>query len=482
MKKKIVSCLLTIAMATSLLAGCGAKEETKKDAPVADEQASVTEDAQESEAKEPEQVTITVSNWPSKDSENYDSWETMRKNFMEKYPYITVEGDEYEYSVDTFLAKAASGQLPDLYVTFYTEVDKIINAGYAADITEVYNNSSYVGSINEDVLKLVTKDEKIYGLPGNAYSLGLYINVNLFKEAGLVDEEGIPVFPTTWDEVAESAVTIKEKTGKAGFMIPVTNNQGGWIFSDIFWGFGGEYETQENGKWVATFDSEEGVAALQYIKDLKWKYDVMPDNVLGGLTEWTEMFGTDQVAMGICHKPYADPIVSLTGMSKDDIAMTTMPAGPAGQATVMGGNLYIMAAGTTPEQQNAILKWLEFTGMTPTIDDEALANYETQQKDGVDQGFVVGVSDLSCWSDDAEIRVKQAEIDAKYLNVDLRLWPYAENAGEGIRPEPPVNAQELYAAIDSVLQEVLTNKDADCQALLSEVAANFQRDYLDNAN
>lgn len=482
MKKKIISCLLTIAMTASLLAGCGAKEEAKPDATVADEQASVTEDAQESEAKEPEQVTITVSNWPSKDHESYDSWETMRKNFMEKYPYITVEGDEYQYSVDTFLAKAASGQLPNLYQTYFTETDKIINAGYAADITDSYNNSSYVGTINEDMLDLVTKDGKIYGLPKDAYSLGLYVNVNLFKEAGLVDEAGIPLFPTTWDEVAEVSVTIKEKTGKAGFMIPVTNNQGGWIFSDIFWGFGGEYETQENGKWVAKFDSKEGVAALQYIKDLKWKYNVMPDNVLGGLTEWTEKFGTDQVAMGICHKPYADAIISMTGMSKDDIAMTTMPAGPAGQATVMGGGVYMMAAGTTPEQQEAILKWLEFTGTTPVIDDDALANFETQKKEGVDQGFIVGVGDLSCWSDDAEIKVKQGEIEAKYLNVDLKLWPYSENAGEGIRPEPPVNAQELYAAIDAVLQEVLTNKDADCQALLSEAAANFQRDYLDNAN
>lgn len=477
MKKKIISCLLTIAMTASLLAGCGAKEEAKTDATVTDEQASAGEESQE-----PKAVTITISNWPSKDHESYERYETMKKDFMEKYPYITVEGDEYQYSVDTFLAKAAAGQLPDLYQTFFTETDKIINAGYAADITDAYNNSVYVGNVNQDVLDLVTKDGKVYGLPKDAYSLGLYVNVNLFKEAGLVDEEGVPLFPTTWDEVAQTAVTIKEKTGKAGFMIPVTNNQGGWIFSDIFWGFGGEYETQENGKWVAKFDSKEGVAALQYIKDLKWKYNVMPDNVLGGLTEWTEKFGTDQVAMGICHKPYADAIVSLTGMSKDDIAMTTMPAGPAGQATVMGGGVFMIAAGTTPEQQDAILKWLEFIGMTPTIDDDALANYELQKKEAVDQGQIVGVADLSIWSDDAEIRIKQGEIEAQYQNVDLKLWPYGENAGKGIKPEPPVNAQELYAAMDAVLQEVLTNKDADCQAVLSEAAANFQRDYLDNAN
>lgn len=481
MKKKIISCLLAIAITASMLAGCGAKEETEKDttnnAEVAEEDASAEEASQE-----PQEVTITVGNWPSKDSEKYERYENLKTSFMEKYPYITVVSDEYQYSVDTFLAKAASGQLPDLYNTFFTETDKIISAGYAADITEAFNNSVYAGNVNQDVLDLVSKDGKIYGIPVNAYSMGLYCNVNLFKEAGLVDEDGVPLFPTTWDEVAQAAVTIKEKTGKAGFMIPVTNNQGGWIFSNIFWNFGGEYETQVDGKWVATFDSEEGVAALQYLKDLKWKYDVMPDNVLGDLTAWTEMLGTDQVAMGICHQPYASSIISLTGMSKDSLAMTTIPAGPAGAFTQMGGDVYMISEGTTVEQQDAILKWLEFIGYSPSTDEDALAGLEAKYESSAEKGVPTGVMNLSIWGEDAECTVKEREIAEKYCNVDMKLWPYSEKAGEGIKAEPPVNAQELYAAIDSVIQEVLTNEDADCQALLSEAAANFQSDYLDNAN
>lgn len=65
----------------------------------------------------------------------------------------------------------------------------------------------------------------------------------------------------------------------------------------------------------------------------------------------------------------------------------------------------------------------------------------------------------------------------------MTLWNgYCEHKSEDIKAEVPMNAQELYAVLDSVIQEVLTNEDADCQALLTEAAQNFQHDYLDNAN
>jgi hypothetical protein len=40
-----------------------------------------------------------------------------------------------------------------------------------------------------------------------------------------------------------------------------------------------------------------------------------------------------------------------------------------------------------------------------------------------------------------------------------------------IVPEPAVKAQEVYAALDAVVQAVLTREDADIDALLSEAQA-----------
>ena len=487
--KQIISCLLVSTMTVTLLAGCGNSGDKEKDAPKASTQKASTQAAdseskqEEPVEKEPEPVTISVGNWPSADHSSYEKYRLMKETFEAEYPYITIVPDEYKYGTDTFLAKAASGQLPNVYTTHFTECDKIIDAGYALDITDAFNETIYAETSNPDIMELVTRDGRIYGVPYEVYSMGMYYNVALFEEAGLVDENGVPLFPTTWEELKDTAITIKEKTGKAGFYFPTSGNHGGWLFTNLAWSYGVEFETLVDGKWTATFDSEEAVAALQYLMDLRWKYDVMPDDVSGDIMAFINMYGTDQVAMGLCHIPMAKSICSTTGMSKDNMAMSSVPAGPEGKAVQMGGGLFMVSPETTPEQLDAILKWLLFRSDSPMTDEAVLANYEATLQASVESGYPVGPGNgLELWvnCDRAE---KEAELRAKYCNVDMNLWTaYTEHASEGLRAEPPVNAQELYAALDSVLQEALTNKNADPQALLSEAAANFQSDYLDSAN
>lgn len=475
--KKLIALLLATAMTLSL-AACGSS--TAKDNDAADK-TEVNAEAG-NEEKEAEPVTITVGNWSNKDEGDYDVKEASRKAFMDLYPDIIVETDTYQYATDTFLAKAASGELPDVFVTHFTEVDKIINAGYAQDITEAFNNSEYAGHMNDDVLDLLTVDGKVYGVPFEGYSMCLYCNVELFKEAGLVDENGTPIFPTTWEEVAETAATIKEKTGKGGFALPSSGNTGGWLFTNMAWSFGADFEEQVDGKWKAVFDSEETAAAVQYLKDLRWTDDAMPDNCLMSLDDWMNYFASDQVAMGICHIGIANSLVASGGMNKDNIAITAIPEGPAGQTTLMGGTVYMMAAGVSQEKQEAILKWLLYSTASPSVDEESLANYEEKLKGYVEKDYIVGPTGLDVWKD-TERGEREQEIVDKYTNVDMRLWnSYCEHKSENLKAEPPVNVQELYAVLDSVIQEVLTNENADCQALLKEAAQNFQSDYLDSAN
>lgn len=466
MKKKVISCLLIAAMVSTMAAGCGSGS------------GNDGADAASDDGK----VTITIGGWPTKDNEQYEIYQGYLETMNELYPDIEVVPDEYLYTTDTFLPKAASGQLPDLYLTWFTEIDKIVSAGYAADITETLEKNEVLDTINPDLLAEVESDGKYYGIPKSAYSMSMMYNVNLFKEAGLVDENGVPIFPQTWDELAQTAVTIKEKTGKPGFFFPTTSNHGGWMFTNIAWSFGAEFEEQqEDGSWKAVFDSPEAVAALEYIKDLRWTYDVLPENTLGDLNDFANMYGTDQVAMGLCHLNMTKSIVTSTGMSKDNFAVSTIPEGPAGKAAQLGGDVYMMAPDTTPEQQDAIMKWLTVTGESPVFTDEAMEGFEARYSGLAEQGVPVGPMGVRIWTSGDRVQ-KEDEILAGLTNVDMNLWnPYCEHASENLRSEPPVNAQELYKALDSVIQEVLTNENADCQALLSQAAADFQSDYLDKA-
>lgn len=491
MKKKVLSLLLTGVLAASMLTGCGekapepadqsqAKQSSEKQEP---ESSSAEESTTQAEPeKDPEPVTISIGGWPTPENEQYALFEGHKEKMKELYPYITIETDEYQYEVDTFLPKAASGQLPNLYMTWFTEIDKIINAGYAEDITGTITDNGVVDAINPDLLKQVERDGKYYGIPTSAYSMSMMYNVAVFKEAGLVDENGVPLFPKTWDEVAQTAVTIKEKTGKPGFFFPTTSNQGGWMFTNLAWSYGADFEEQVDGKWTAIFDSDEAVAALQFLKDLRWKYDVLPDNTLVNLNDFQNLYGTDQVGMGLCHLNMVKGIVKGTEMSKDNFAVSTTPQGPAGKAAQLGGNVYMIAPGTTPQQQDAIMKWLTVIGESPVFTEEAMAGFEERYASFAESGIPVGPMGVRIWTSGERIE-KENEILDKYTNVDMKLWnEYCEHTSENLRAEPPVNAQELYKALDAVIQEVFTNKDADPKALLTKAAADFQKDYLDKVS
>ena len=122
--------------------------------------------------------------------------------------------------------------------------------------------------------KVAEKDGKVYVYDGtwpeeSAVDGVKDINLNLFEQAGLI-ENGKPKVPNTWQELAETAKVIREKTGKAGYALPTINNQGGWHFINIAWSYGVEFMKQENdGSYTATFDSQEMRDVLQYMYDLK---------------------------------------------------------------------------------------------------------------------------------------------------------------------------------------------------------------------
>lgn len=495
--KKVLCCLLALFMVAAAFAGCNngtsssSSPEASPAAEPSESSASSGEDAappesesegESPEAAEGEPVTISIGNWPTPEKPNYEYMESLKEAFMDKYPHITMTTDDYAYAVDTFLPKAASGQLPNIYRTWFTETEKIMGAGYAADITDSLEKHGLLEAINPDLLPLVEKDGRYFGIPVSGYSMSMMYNVAVFEEAGLLDENGVPLFPTTWDEVAETAVAIKEKTGKTGFFYPTTSNHGGWMFMNLAWSYGAAFETLVDGKWTATFDSEEAVAALQYLMDLRWKHDVLQSNILVDLSEFVLQYGTDQAAMGLCHIPMTRSIVNNTGMSKDNFAVSTTPEGPAGQAALLGGDVYMFAPGTTEAQMDALMLWMDIRSESPKFSEEAEKGLRDRLTSYTEQGYPIGAKGLRIWVDEDRLAAEDAIYD-EFVNVDMKLWsPYDDNASKNLRAEEPVNCQELYKILDSVIQEVLTNENADPQALLTKACEDFQRDYLDKAN
>lgn len=460
--------MLAAVTAIGMLSGCGEKKN-----------AGLTEDGK---------ILLTVGNWPDPEANptGYDTAMKRKEAFEEKYPEIHVEPDYWKYDTQTFVAKAEGETLPVIYNTFATEAKKIMNLGYAADITDVMEQYGYLDLMNDEIKDLVSRDGRVYMIPTSIYTLGLVMNLNLFREAGLVDENGMGEIPETFEDLRRIAKTIHDKTGKAGFVFPTTGNGGGWNFMPLSWSYGGTFMTQDEEGWKATFDSAEVSNALQLLQDMQWEDGSMPATTLVNNDDVMKLVGTDQAAMAFAHPGQVDLLVSQYDMDCSDIGYAKMPEGPVKRVTLMGGGYNVIAPNATPEQIDAAIKWMDFSGNTPKTEltDEIKANIRTTYETKINEkSGVVGIKDLSFWKDEEATQHYKNEVISELRNInENQVASYNDKNGIEYQAEEPMKTQDLYSVLDSCIQEVLTNKDASCSDVIKKAASDFQNNHLNSAN
>lgn len=427
-------------------------------------------------------VNISIC-WPSKNSgAQYEQYEKWLAEFNEKYPNVEVTREDWQFTTDTFLPKAASGTLPTLYSVPFTEVEKVVSGNYVADISKQLKEYGYLENLSDEMIEIITRNGKQYFVPVVGYVMGVFANVDMFEKAGLLDENGLVNFPDTYEELGEIAGIIKEKTGQAGLVLPTMNNCGGWHFMNIAWSFGTEFMAQESGKWKATFDSEEGISALQFVKDLKWKYKALSDNAFIDTSEMMKMFTQGQGAMYFASPSFTNmqSLKDVYGMNKDSVSIGAMPAGPAGKYALLGGNINCIEPNATEEQKNAAFDWLAHIGYGANVTEEFKKGQEDQIKAMAAEECAVGVHPYNIWKA-GEIYDYTEELLNKYKNIDENKFKeYVALDGVTIRAEEPINCQELYSILDACIQEVLINENADCAELMKKAASDFQLNYLNN--
>jgi len=460
---KVTSMALSLIMSVGLLAGCSGGSSDK------DEQG---------------RTVISVGAWPSKEGVKLDNANARKARFEEANPDVVIEPDVWTFDRKSFYAKAAGGQLPVVYNAGFTEVPELISSEYSADLTDVLKKRGYEGMFNEDILEVISDSEgNVKAFPHSAYVLGLAYNTELFEKAGLMENDGTPKQPKDWKEVAEFAVKIKEATGKSGFVFPTSANNGGWIFTPVAWSFGVDFmEKDKDGKWRATFDTPEAVEALQYIKDLKWKYDVLPSNTLIDGTEYYKTFATGNAAMMITAGDYPRKVTQY-GMVPDQVGMMAMPAGTKRHVTLLGGGVWCVRDDATEDQIDAAVRWLE-TEYNFNLTEEFKINTQKDIEKKLSENELVGVKAMSIWSNKSEAVAWNNQLIDEKANSNpnhVRLYnEFVVNCPAEIQTEEPVCCQELYGILDNCIQEVLVNKDADCAELLKKANSDFQSNYLDN--
>ena len=426
-----------------------------------------------------EKVKIELGIWPLEtQAEDVKFFKEMQKEFNEKYPNVTVEGNHYTYATDNFVSMYEAKTLPTIFETWYTEQKKLISNGFVKDITNLYAEKGW--KMDSDVQAILSSEdgETLYGIPRDAYVFGIHCNKAVFKEAGLVDADGYVEAPKTWDELAEYAKTIKEKTGKAGLVILAADKSGGWQFTEIAWCFGAKFQEQDaDGRWICHLNSKEAIDAMKFVYDLKWKYDAINDDPLQ--SKWDtgfEYIYTYRAGMYMAAQDSVDQYNLNSGFDKGDLSIIAIPEGPAGQVALLGGTPYMFPSYVSDEQVSACFNFLELWGKVPATDDTAKGNI----RQGYEVKIVKGIPNITpyyCWDDEEYINLLD-EIYQEYKNVDAKdyasYYDMLEKDGV-IRSEEPQISQDMYNELTNVLQVVLTEKNCDIEALMNTANDNFQK-------
>ncbi len=498
--KKLLSVLLVLMLTLSLFAGCGNGDEAASgsDSEVATDGDTATNDDKDdtktddtTSGGETEEaadlVELKLGIWPEDTDPNaIELHEGYRSVFESTHANVEVVPANYKYATDTFISLAQTGNLPTVFETWFTEPQKLIRGGFVRDITDILEARGWADAMNPSIRGLLSDAEgNIYGIPRDGYALGLMLNVELFEEAGLVNADGSVMIPETWDDVAEFGVTIKEATGMPGLCLLAKDNAGGWHFSNIAWGFGADLcTTDDSGNFVAQLNSPEAIAAMQYVKDLRWTYDILTPDPTN--EDWGTGFvnlGTGTAAMYIGANDAVNQPTETNGLPVDKLALVAMPEGPGGQFSLSGGTPYMFAADATDAQVEAALDYLEIMGKAPVVTDDSIAGMRADAEYRVNAGIPV-IPRFPAWTNQELLDAENAIIE-EFSNIDMGLYQTyfdATKSDGNLKLEEEGLTQDMYAELTKVLQAVIIDKDADVAELMNLANENYQQILDSNAN
>ncbi|WP_059042656.1 ABC transporter substrate-binding protein [Paenibacillus rubinfantis] len=393
--------------------------------------------------------------------------------FQAKYPNVTIVKDDWQYSVNEIGVKMASNEAPTFYNTWATEAQFLVERGWVADITELWNNWEYKDEINPVLQNQFIVDGKVYGITQNGYVTSTVVNKKLLDEKGIT----APAFDWTWDDMYNVAKGVADpKKGISGIAPMGKGNEAGWNWTNFLFEAGGDIETNENGKVTAVFNSEAGVKALDFYKKLRWEANAIPQDWALGWGDAVSSFQQGRTAMVIAGAfDVIQAALNEGGMKPEDVIAYPMPAAEKGgkHYGILGGNYLVINPNATKDEQEMAFRYITFDYFT----DDALKAVEDTINARKAEGKYYVPTPLEYFSEDSEYAGKVKAIYEKYDNVyeyDPQLFTLLEG-----KPEAQFGTQDYYATMSNVVQESFSKKGTDSKQQLDVAAKYVQENFFD---
>ena len=415
-------------------------------------------------------VTISVGVLrPGATQEAVDALNQQISEFEAAYPGITVQAEEYNWTAPTFTAALAGGTLPDVFTIPFTDGKGLIARHQIVNIDSRVRALGYADKFNKNVLvNGQDKDGAIWAVPIAAYGMSLTYNRTLFTQAGLDPDQP----PTTWDGIRTTAKTIAEKTGIAGYAEMATENTGGWQLTTFTYALGGRMESVDaDGKVIATLNNPATKSALEKLKAMRWADDSMGSTFDYAWGSINQAFAAGQVGMFTGGSDLYTAMVQNNSLKPDDYGVTTIPLEGTDAGVLGGGTLAAVNVLTRDDQRDAAVKWIDFYYMQKLLTQQgAVADAQALKANNQPVGVpALPIFDKATY-DESQTWIKD------FINVPTQQMTgfTSKIFDQPLVTEPVAHTQELYAALDPVVQAVLTDKNADIDALLDKANKQVQ--------
>lgn len=187
MKKKFLAALLSVAMAVTVFAGCGKKDDTE----VQEITWMFWDDLDASE----DLITIGYKEVIDRFNETYKG----------KYHVtaVTTNLEEYDAKLN---AEITADNCPDVFICNPgPNMDVYVNNGSAKDLTDILTNKEkdWYNTFTNGIFERMTYDGKIYAVPTNFAAALVFYNTEMFANAGAQ-------VPTTYTELLTACQKLKD--------------------------------------------------------------------------------------------------------------------------------------------------------------------------------------------------------------------------------------------------------------------------------
>jgi multiple sugar transport system substrate-binding protein len=292
-------------------------------------------------------VTITFASWVGTTSTVLQS---LRDQFQGLHPNITVDFEDVpaEEFTDRLTTRIAGGNPPDVAfvdqsaVVDFASRNALVELGPYAEQSAAVKVDDYVPAF----LQAALWEGRLYGLPFDGESTGLFYRTDLFEAAGIAGP------PTTWEEFEAAAQALTDAESRTyGFILFAT--EAAYYWYPWLWQNGGELLSEDGSQIL--FNSDEGKEAADFYVGLA-EYspaDYLNSNSYDGRIAFAE----GQVAMYIAGAWFAGEILSQYPEITGKWAAAPLPERKRCATTVAGDTLVIPAASAN---HDASWKWIEF--------------------------------------------------------------------------------------------------------------------------